>query len=381
MKLINLVKRPVLACVVGGFALLTMAQAQTEYIGGFSPGGGFEWMAAAERRADFDAIRAADAAWIRLDVDWMYLQDAANIAPANWHWERYDAVIADARPSNARKLNVLVILHTVPGWANSNSGNYAPPHDLNHFKTFCCEVAKRYLPLGVVTFQIGNEVNTPKPGWFDQVGQGGPDGGSYYRYYLVPGHDGVSQAATELNKTFTMVLGSLAPEQWISDPAKRTSPHTFLVQVYDSAGGNAAGNQKHRWQAVAYHPYVDIGQLPANGLPSAHPNFRDVPGQLFADMSYYGDSAKKLWATEFGQPTSAAGSITEAQQAAWVDDAINRWYSYSYAGPLLWYSLRDREAYGGTDRESYFGVLRFDRTKKHSATLGAFARLKGRFRF
>lgn len=350
-------------------------RAQTDYIGGISPGSGFEWMTQSERRADFDAIRNTDATWIRLDINWMYLQDAAGIAPANWHWERFDPVIADARPSNARKLQILAILHTVPGWANSNSGEYAPPHDLNLFKTYCYEVAKRYLPLGVVTFQIGNEVNTPKPGWFNQVGTGGPDGGSYHRYYFTPGYDGVKQASDQLGIPFKMVLGSLAPEQWVSDPAKRTSPHTFLVQVYDTAG-----SLKTRWDAVSYHPYVDIGQMAAGGLPSTHANLRDVPGQLYADMTYYGDSGKKLWATEFGQPTSGSGSITEAAQAAWVDDAVSRWYSYSYAGPLFWYSLRDREAYGSTDRESYFGVLRFDHTKKHNSTAGAYARLKARFR-
>jgi hypothetical protein len=326
-------------------------------------------------------MRAADASWVRIDINWIYLQDSESTPVSSWHWGRYDPVINDARPSNARKMNVLVILHTVPGWANSNRGVYAPANNLALFKNYCYQVAKRYLPLGVTHYQICNEVNLPHPGCFDNAAGPGPNGGSYYSSYVVPGYDGVAQAAWDLGRLpFNIVLGSLAPVNWVPTPQK-APPHNFLVQVYDAAGGNNAGNQKWRWGAVAYHPYVDIGDLGASGFPSTHTNFKDIPNQLYADMSWYQDGAKKLWATEFGAPTSAAGSITEQRQAAWVDDTINKWYSNSYAGPFFWYSLRDRAPYGSTDREDYFGVLRFDRSKKYNSTQGAYARLKARFRF
>jgi hypothetical protein len=83
-------------------------------------------------------------------------------------------------------------------------------------------------------------------------------------------------------------------------------------------------------------------------------------------MTANGDQAKKIWGTEYGPPTSGTpGSVSEAMQAKWVTDAYTLWSSYSWAGPLFWYSDRDERAPGASgDAWNYYGLLREDFSPK-----------------
>jgi hypothetical protein len=49
-----------------------------------------------------------------------------------------------------------------------------------------------------------------------------------------------------------------------------------------------------------------------------------------------GDSGKKIWATEYGEPTSA---VDEATQAAYIGYMLNEWRTPPYAGPVFIYTL------------------------------------------
>ncbi len=91
-----------------------------------------------------------------------------------------------------------------------------------------------------------------------------------------------------------------------------------------------------------------------------------------------GDSAKKIWGTEYGAPTGGpAGSyVSQATQAQMISSAFQLWGSYSWAGPLFIYQGRDQ----GTDpstRENFFGFINFDGTPKpaYSAYQQAVAKL------
>lgn len=342
------------------FIAFSPASAVTEYVGGVSMSNP-QWLAQADWQKEIDAVRHAGS-WIRLPINWDELQPSASTPVANWNWSTYDAIIDYARPATGKQLYVLVILGSVPGWANGNGGYGKPATNLADYQNYCYQVAYRYLIKGVNTYQIGNEINLPHPGWSE-------NSSDYYLKFMVPGSTGVQQASIARNIGYNVVMGSLAPNTWFpSSP----HPNTFLGGIYTAAGGNGAGNGKWRWGTLAYHPYVNPDPVI---LPSAQTNMNTIPGQLYATMTTYQESGKQLWATEFGAPTYGNNSITEANLAIWVDDVVNKWYSYSYAGPLFWYTCRDKVAYGGDmDREKYFGLLHFD----FSAKL-AYSALKCRF--
>ena len=96
---------------------------------------------------------------------------------------------------------------------------------------------------------------------------------------------------------------------------------------------------------------------------------RDRSAEPSRNHDCHGDSAKKIWITEFGAPTSGTpDSVSEARQLEIYQAAMADKQTKSWLGPLIFYRLNDYAPYGATtDRESYFGAVRSDGTVKPSA--------------
>jgi polysaccharide biosynthesis protein PslG len=302
----------------------------TRFVGGVALGGAEALNT--RRPADYLAMRQANATWVRSDLDWRWLEETR----AHWNWNLYDPVVADA---TAAGLSFVAILHTVPDWANGGAGAYAPPEDLSLLTNYCYQTSRHYIPLGVTTYEIGNEVNLPHPGWL------APTGAMYTRDLLVPCVTGVRQAAAELGTSVNVLLGSLVPTD-----RGAAAPVTFLSDVYANGG-------QGRFDNASMHPYTG-----PEG-PAASDHLTTYAERLHDVMTSYGDGAKKIWATEIGYPTGGADSVTEQQQAEYVNLAIDLWYANSFAGPLFWYSARDTGT-NPNNREAHYGVLRNDGSPK-----------------
>jgi hypothetical protein len=79
-----------------------------------------------------------------------------------------------------------------------------------------------------------------------------------------------------------------------------------------------------------------------------------------------GDSAKTIWATEYGLPTN---QVTAAQQADYLGDFLATWRTLSYAGPAYVYTLVDRNSADTSDPESTFGLYQDNWTAKPAAAV------------
>lgn len=291
--------------------------------GGVAGGGVQPWNT--RRPADYAAMRAAGATWIRADIAWEYLQPTRE----RYEWPLYDRAIADAQQAN---LQYLAILHMVPAWANGGQGNYAPPTDLGLLTDYCYQVVRRYLPRGVAHYEIGNEVNLPHPGW-------NLSGRYYVDNLLNPCVSGVRRAAAEVGRPVTIFLGALAPHECCAG----APPSSYLTEVYDAGGAS-------EFDLLSWHPYTTD--------PLTHPNMNTVPDQLDRITVNRTGRSRQIWATEYGAPTAGEFSVDEAWQARLVGEAYTAWFRHSYAGPLLWYAIRDEGAPPSTEREHYFGLLR-----------------------
>jgi hypothetical protein len=315
------------------------SQLRTRHVGGVALGSGEP--ANPRRRADYAALRAMNATWVRSDIDWRAVEES----PGQWDFSRYDPVVADA---SAAGLRHLAILHTVPAWANDGAGAYAPPRDLEQLREYCRRTALRYIPRGVLDYEIGNEVNLPHPGW-------APTGPAYVRQLLTPCAAGVRSAAQEVRARVNLILGSVVPGgDGLADPVR------FLADVY------ATGAAPY-FDTVSVHPYT----RPL--APTASDHLDVFVERVYQVMRAHGDGSKRIWATEYGYPTSGPHSTSEKRLATYVDAAVELWYSHPFAGPLFWYSARDT----GTDRgddEQNFGLLRYDGSAKPT-----YAALAGRF--
>lgn len=293
---------------------------------GIAAGGAELW--STTRLSDYSAMKSAGATRIRMDMAWLYVQPTS----AAFDWSLVDATVADV---NSVGLKYLAILHTTPSWANSGRGDYSPPNNLYQLDNYCYQAVKRYLPLGVNEYEIGNEVNLSHPGWTAS--------GSYYvRNLLTPCSRGIKRASVELNRPVTILMGALAP------PATgQADPRTFLQDTYSNGGAD-------RFDVLSYHPY--------GVYPLTDENMNSVPDELDNITVRSIGQSRKIWATEYGAPTFGEYSVIEDRQAELVSEAYRAWFMHSYAGPLLWYSHRDRGT--SSDREDYFGLLRYDGSQK-----------------
>jgi hypothetical protein len=135
------------------------------------------------------------------------------------------------------------------------------------------------------------------------------------------------------------------------------NPLTFLERMY-AAG--AAGS----FDALGWHPYNFTGIFfhPA----SAWSQVAETSPSARSMMVAHGDGAKQIWGTEFGAPTGTASSaVSEASQATLVRDGYAKWKTWSFAGPLFWYSARDQGT-NTVDREQNFGLVKYDYAPKPS---------------
>lgn len=305
----------------------------TRRIGGVAVGGLQPWNP--RRAADFAAVSAANATYVRTDMGWKFLQPTST----SWNWSLFDNVLTDAQNNN---LKYLAILHTVPAWANGNRGDGANPTNLALLNDYCYRTVQRYLPRGVVDYEIGNEINYTQDGWV-------PTGANYVRNFLAPCANGAHRAAAELGMStrLNVMFGSLAPGK--GPNAAGQDPVTFLTEAY-------ANGAQGMTNSLAFHPYGGLN-------PLAEPNMTSLPNQLYAIMQAHGAASHKMWATEYGLPTGGDNSWSEQVQAEWVGNAFDAWAGHSYAGPVMWYSARDTGT-SLTDREQHFGVLRVDGTAK-----------------
>ncbi len=326
----------VLSLTLGTAAAPVVQPAMSSVPGGIAVGSSDPWDA--NRAENYRKMADAGSTYVRGDIPWEYLQPDSATQP--FDWGLYDSQIADVAASGQ---HFVAILHMTPRWANGGRGSYAPPSDLGLLRSYCYRVAQRYIPRGVLHYEIGNEVNLPHPG------APSPSGGDYVRSLLTPCSAGVRQAARESAPSrrsgATVLLGALAPSG-----VAATEPALFLAAVYRAGGGGM-------FSALSLHPYTFE--------PLTHPNMTETPGELDSITRRYVGVSRRIWATEFGAPTGGDVSVTETRQAELITEAFSVWSSYPWAGPMLIYSDRDLDS-GSTERENRFGMLRSDGSNKPS---------------
>ena len=128
------------------------------------------------------------------------------------------------------------------------------------------------------------------------------------------------------------------------------NPVTYLKEMY-AAG--AAGY----FDALAFHPYQYAVSF-STGL--GHDGVPITQAQAMHEvMAENGDGYKKIWVTEYGEPTSV---VSEATQAAFIADFLRTWRTLSYAGPAFIHTFMD---YDDPDpAQASMGLLHKDWTPK-----------------
>jgi hypothetical protein len=310
---------------------------------GFAGGGSMHNLDATSLGRDLDAMKQAGGHWLRFDINWNVVQYGG---PTSWNWAPMDRVISAA---NARGLKVLGIITYTPPWARPAGTTAKYGADPTQFAAFAKAVVQRYAPQGVHAYEIWNEPN------ISSFWQPAPDPAAYTRL-LRAAYTAVKSA----DPTAVVVSGGTAPA---ATNGTNYAPIDFVRGMY---ANGAAGY----FSALGHHPYTyPISPTDTHAWNAWYQMFGTSPS-LRSVMIANGDGDKKIWATEFGAPTSGpSGSnyVTEAAQATMVSEAYSLFKSYSWGGPLMWYAGRDLGT-ATTTKENFFGLLRNDFSQKPAFT-------------
>ena len=303
-------------------------------LAGLSAGVGLGSLTTSDLEIELDAVAATRVRWLRLDFDWSVIQDGG---PSAFDWSDTDRIVDAA---SLRNLSIIALVTYTPSWARPpGSPDKNPPTDPDDFARFVSVAAQRYPQ--VTTWEIWNEPNVAAF-WYPRPD---PEG---YTALLVR----ASAAIHAVDSNATIISGGLAPASNTAN-GSQIDARTFLARVYDARGGRA-------FDAVGLHPY-SFPHLPM--YAADYNTFVTTPG-LYQVMVDHGDVAKKIWGTEVGAPTEGGGgSVTESRQAEIAQHAYQRWTTWRFTGPLIWFEFQD----AGSDpdnRDDHFGLVAADGREK-----------------
>ena len=326
--------------------------ASSSAVGRFGVASGWRlpWLSAADQARYLDSEKAMGAQIVRFDVNWVSIQAGG---PTSYNWAPFDAVVQGL---NARGMKALGVIAYTPAWARpSGTTDKYPPTNVADYANFCEATARRYAPLGVHNWEIWNEPN------ITTFFMPRPDVAKYTAMLKAcyPRIKAVDPSAT-------VVTGGNSPAGWYNapcggSPCANINPINFLEGIYANGGGGS-------FDAVGHHPYSFPN--PPSTVANWNPWYQMAwtSPSLRSVMTANGDSAKKIWATEWGAPTNGpagSGFVSEAVQASHLTEAYSLFGSYSWAGPLFVHDFQD-DGTSTTTREHFFGLLRYDWSQKPS---------------
>jgi hypothetical protein len=282
-----------------------------------------------------DLMTAAGVRNVRVMMPWAGMEPN----PGQYDWGQVDMIVDAA---NARGISVLGTLVSSPGWAVEPGllAVSSPPAQASTYGDFAGAAAAHFRGR-VGAYEIWNEPNAVLS-WTS--GPQGPEP-AVYASMLKAAYPKIKGADPS-----AIVVGGVvgAVVQFF---ALTMDPVTFINQMY---GAGAAGS----FDALSFHPYLYNNMFSA-GRGTPNTPISQAAGIRQA-MVNNGDGGKKLWATEYGEPTS---SVDEATQAAYISDFLSTWRTLPGAGPAYIYTTRDRNTGSGSDQDT-LGVYRTDWTPK-----------------
>ncbi|MCT7656845.1 Ig-like domain-containing protein [Mycobacterium deserti] len=285
----------------------------------------------AETETTLDLLKQAGVTDIRILVPWMGVEYTDD----SWSWANVDRMVNAAA---ARDIEVLAVLNSPPVWASVPNVPVLAgrPADPQEFAEYAGMVATRYAGK-ISAYEIWNEPN------YWGFWAPGPNAAQYTE--LLKAAYPVIKAA---DPNAVVVAGSVASVLDFFNIT--TNPVRFVEEMY-AAG--AAGY----FDALSVHPYLYSLQFSDGTNVQNSP--MDQVQDIYALMVANGDGNKKIWATEYGQPSHL---VSEASQTEFIGDFLRTWRTLPYAGPAFIQTVKDNTE--ADANAANMGLLRTDWTPK-----------------
>lgn len=299
---------------------------------------------------DLQAMKAIGVTSVRLEANWYGMQPTG---PGDVDWASLDHLVASVQ---AAGLTADLVIDGCPPWAavaGAQGDDFAQPASPAQFATFAGSVAAKYGAKGVKYFEIWNEPN------ISQFWAPKPDPAAYTADLVA-----AYAAIKSVDPSAVVLSGGLSPA---TDTSTSYDPRTFLTDMYaDGAQGSFDG--------LGDHPYTYPLSPGDNNAGSAWSQMSQTSPSLRSIMAENGDSAKKIWITEYGAPTSGPNSVGESAQSTDLAQAISQVKQLTWIGSFYIYTWSDLSTLA--DADNGFGVMTETNTQKPAyaavaAALGA----------
>lgn len=286
------------------------------------------YKSAADLEAEFADYAALGVKWIRTDFWW----ETAQPTPNGYSWGEIDRVVDMAAKYG---IEVVAILNGTPQWGHKDLSTASAQQALGQFT----KAAAEHFEGRVQYWQIGNEPNHSTK--IDPV---------TYTKMLQLSYDALKEVDSD-NFVITAGLASVPSTQ-----GGHTGAVDFLKQMY-------ANGAKGHFDAIGYHPYT-YPLLPEN--TASWNGWQIMQNGIRDTMVANGDANIDIWMTEIGAPTTGgSAAMTQQGQALVLEQVMEFSQDLSWAGPVIWYSYKDR---GGAtnDTENWFGLVGPNGEKKEA---------------
>jgi hypothetical protein len=284
-----------------------------------------------------DASQAAGAQIARTSIPWSGVEPS----PGRMNWFGSDELY---RRLQERGMQPLWVLIGAPCWAQPNPGDCTAGDDqirpaadrYEQLAAFAVKVAQRYPESYAI--EIWNEPNYPKF-W------GGPPEPERYADMLKTVGGALEREAPEM----AVVSGGLSPHS-DNETSGAIGYRNFMIEMYERGAFQYA-------DAIGIHPYPGVG--PGEDYIA---DVRIQFGKIQNVMQRYGDSARPLWATEFGVSTSGPHAFAPAHQGSALIELYQLMRRIQKIDLAVVHRFIEDPNLGG--REGGFGVLNPDLTPK-----------------
>ena len=309
-----------------------------------------------------NAVKTLGFRWLKAQVEWKHHEGRGK---GQYEWGEIDRIVDTCQ---AEGIHLLVSVVKAPGWARGPSADTSvegPPKNPQDYADFVGAMAARYKGR-IWAYEVWNEQNLHY-----EWGNEPLDPARYVAllklaYQTIKVHD--PQAY--------VISGALTPTGW-NDRIKAIDDLAYLEEMYQAG-------LKHYCDGVGVHPsgynmppdadwqsYSD----PSAGFTGPYANrhrswsYRGTMESYRNVMVVYGDSAKRLWPTEFGWASvhglgvapvvgyEYAADNTEQEQADWIVRAYQMAKDWGWVGPMFLWNLNYGPASGPKDEKAAFGIL------------------------
>lgn len=271
---------------------------------------------------------------VRISIAWASVE----AQQGQYNWTATDYVINAA---HERGMGILGVLNETPAWAGTPVLAGMP--DPQVFGQFAQLVAQRYTD-EIFAYSIWNEPNA--------VNSLDPVDPAAYTTLLQAAYPLIKQVGVDNGTEITVIGGVVGAG--LTEGNVSMNPVDFIQGMYDA---DAQGF----FDALAFHPY-DYTLDFSSGANQAGSPLKQLE-QILAIMAENGDQDLKVWATEYGEPTTP--EYSEQQQFDFIQDFLATWPTIAGTGPMFIYTLVDADT-GSSNKQDNLGVYYSDLTAKQA---------------